>query len=58
MGSRIYECKFMKFPENDSEYRFYHKEKEFIKSRNAGFVENVEQLVLLQEIKLLRMSQM
>ena len=45
--------KFIEYSQNGSGYRFYHKDKGLIESKDAIFIEDVKQTTPLEELKLL-----
>ena len=53
LSERSYECKFIGYSQNGSGYRFYHKDKCLIESKDEIFIEDVKQTTPLEELKLL-----
>ena len=43
LSERSYECNFIGYSQNGSGYRFYHKDKGLIESKDAIFIEDVKQ---------------
>jgi transposase InsO family protein len=53
LKDKTWECKFIEYVENSSGYRFYHFEKGLIESRDAIFLENLDQITPMENVKLL-----
>uniref|UniRef100_A0A2N9EKJ9 CCHC-type domain-containing protein n=1 Tax=Fagus sylvatica TaxID=28930 RepID=A0A2N9EKJ9_FAGSY len=48
---KTWECKFIRYVENGSRYRFFHSDKGLIESRDAVFIEDTKLITPLEQIK-------
>ena len=49
LENKTYECKFIRYPDNNSRYRFCHNEQGLIENRDAIYIEVVKQVNPLEK---------